>query len=242
MASGDNYGVQSPNFGYLQNVPKGALDRFEPVRHRQTVKRTTIKFVRDPDYVQGEDVLVNYYGEVRGDSLGTTEVAEIQDVARGNKQRIQYTSANGRCQFSGKLEIGDIEGATINLDFISASGAGLRFSSALLGLSGGVASVLEPRGMYYQRNGALPFVTGPSAPVPLAAQSGLPFATGRVRAYSPPSLGQENTHVLSEEVQYAVLFQLSAGVLDENVAVPRILKIPDVAFEFWTYVSTPVFF
>lgn len=234
MGAGDDIGVQSPNFGYLTRVPKGALDRFEPVRSRQTVMNSSdLRLVRDPDYQQAEGAVVTYYAEVRSDALGCTEVAEIQDIARGNKQRIQYTSANGRCRITGRFNENLLEGPTSNLDF-DASGRGLRIEGLLLGISGGVTSVLEPRGTFYMKNGPLPINTGQSATVP--------FNSTRTRSYFPPSLGQENTHILADEVLYAALFQLSAEVVDAAQPVPNALVIPNISFEFWVSIATPVIF
>ena len=126
-----------------------------------------------------------------------------------------------------------MEFADINFD---GDQDGLEILSVLFGISGGVGSLLEPEGTTYQRDTNLPFQTigGQGAAVPLVRPD--------VQNLFLPSRGQANRHVLVDEVQYAVIFRLRATVVDPAQAVPTALNIPDVSFDFWTHISTPIFF
>lgn len=235
MASGDDYGVQSPNFGYLTSLPTSSLDRFSPVYSRQTnVKSTRLGFQRDRNFQFGDEA-VFYFAETRADSVGMVDIAEIRDVSRGNKQRIQYTSANARGRASGVFNENVIEGNLTNLNF-NGDQDGLEVLSVLFGISGGVGSLLEPEGATYQRDTNIVFqnVGGQGAAIPLVRTD--------TQTLFLPSRGQANRHVLVDEVQYAVIFRLRASVTDPAQDVPTLLRFPDIAFDFWTHISTPIFF
>jgi len=235
MASGDNYGVQSPNFGYLTSLPTSSLDRFSPVYSRQTnVKPVRLRFNRDRNFQPGDES-VRYFAEKRADAVGMIDVAEIRDADRGNKQRIQYTSTNARGRVAAVFNEDAIQGNKANINF-DGDQDGLEILSVLFGISGGVGSLLEPEGATYQRDTNIVFqnIGGQGAAVPLVRPD--------VQNLFLPSRGQANRHVLVDEVQYAVIFRLRATVVDPAQAVPTALNIPDVSFDFWTHISTPIFF